>query len=253
MANLIDWNTLNHKVELFFDNESNVDTHQKAFPLLMLTTLLDVSDEEAEDAVTDGGHDRGVDAVFVDERDGKNSVHVFQFKYVSTFQKSKNNFPSVEIDKLVSFFDDVLDENKEMEETCNPILWSKIQEIWSAFNRKNLSIEVHFCGNMDSMNEASQLRANNHFKKYPYINIHHHSLDAIISLLIDKKTPRIDNSITVVDKDYFDRTDGNVRGMICTIEALELIRIITDPDHPEKVLPDIFNIMSESTSPEPTE
>ncbi|GAB7025756.1 hypothetical protein [Geotalea toluenoxydans] len=108
MANMLDWNTLDHKVKAYLDHENGIDIPQKAFPILMVASILGVSDEEAEDAITDGGMDRGCDAVFVDDREGRNSIHVFQFKYVTTFENTKNNFPGGEIDKLVSFFDDVL-------------------------------------------------------------------------------------------------------------------------------------------------
>ncbi len=77
MANLLDWNTLDHKVKAYLDPDNGIDLEQKAFPILMVATLLDLSDEEAEDSITDGSKDRGVDAVFVDERNGSNSIHVF--------------------------------------------------------------------------------------------------------------------------------------------------------------------------------
>ncbi|EBL1551060.1 abortive phage infection protein, partial [Salmonella enterica] len=89
MANLLDWNTLHHKVQAYLDPENGIDKPQKAFPILMVATLLNVSDEEAEDAITDGSMDRGVDAVYVDDRDGRNSIHIFQFKYSDTFENTK--------------------------------------------------------------------------------------------------------------------------------------------------------------------
>ena len=241
MANMLDWNTLDHKVKAYIDPDSGIDTEQKAFPILMVATLLAISDEEAEDSITDGGKDRGIDAVFIDDRNGSNSIHVFQFKYVNTFENTKNNFPSGEIDKLVSFFDDVLDLNKSLETTCNPLLWNKVKEIWAALDKPNPSIEVHFCGNTEFMQPHEMERANNSLGKFKYFNVHHHSLETIVDLFVDKKSVEINNQIQVVDKDYFDRTDGNIRGLICTVEASEIVRIISDPDDPSRVLKDIFN------------
>ena len=155
---------------------------QKAFPILMVSSILGVSDEEAEEGIIDGGMDRGCDAVFVDDRGGRNSIHVFQFKYVNTFENTKKNFPGGEIDKLVSFFDDVLDENKGLEKTCNPLLWNKVKEIWAALNKPNPSIEVHFCGNTENMAPAELERANNALGKYKYFHVNHHSLDTLVDL-----------------------------------------------------------------------
>lgn len=241
MANMLDWNTIDHKVKAYLDPDNGIDTPQKAFPILMVASILGVSDEEAEDAITDGGMDRGCDAVFIDDRGGRNSIHVFQFKYVNTFENTKKNFPGGEIDKLVSFFDDILDENKSLEKTCNPLLWNKVKEIWASLNKSHPSIEVHFCGNTENMASAELERANKALEKYKYFHVNHHSLDTIVNLFVDKKAVAIDNQIQVVDKDYFDRTDGSIRGLICTVEASEIVRIISDPENPEKVQKEIFN------------
>ena len=241
MANLLDWNTLDHKVKAYLDPENGVDIEQKAFPILMVSSLLGVSDEEAEDSITDGSKDRGVDAVFIDDRDGRNSIHVFQFKYVDNFENTKKNFPSGEIDKLVSFFDDLLDLNKSLEDTCNPILWNKVKEMWAALDKPKPSIEVHFCGNTLPMQDGEKDRADTSLGKFKYFNVHHHSLDSIVDMFVDKKSAIINDQIQVVDKDYFDRTDGSIRGLICTVEATEIVRIITDPEDPVSVQKEIFN------------
>ncbi len=241
MANLLDWNTLGHKVKAYLDPDNGVDIEQKAFPILMVSSLLGVSDEEAEDSITDGSNDRGVDAVFIDDRDGRNAIHVFQFKYVNTFENTKKNFPSGEIDKLVSFFVDLLDLNKSLENTCNPILWNKVKEMWTALDKPKPSIEVHFCGNTLPMQDGEKNRANASLGKFNYFNVHHHSLDSIVGMFVDKKSAVINDQIQVVDKDYFDRTDGSIRGLICTVEAAEVVRIITDPEDPSTVKKEIFN------------
>lgn len=241
MANLLDWNTLDHKVKSYIDIENGIDSEQKAFPILMVSSLLMVSDEEAEDAITDGAKDRGVDAVFVDDRDGKNVIHVFQFKYVNTYENTKKNFPSAEIDKLVSFFDDLLDVNKSLEDTCNPILWNKVKEIWAALDKSKPSIEVHFCGNTLPMQGDERKRADSSLGKFKYFNVNHHSLDSIVEMFVEKKHTKINNQIQVVDKDYFDRTDGSIRGLICTVEANEVISLIANPEDPTSVNKEIFN------------
>jgi hypothetical protein len=66
------------------------------------------SSEDVEEAITDGPNDRGVDAVVIEERAEGNIVHLFQIKCVSDFEKASNNFPSKEIDKLLSFIAEVL-------------------------------------------------------------------------------------------------------------------------------------------------
>ena len=82
---LLDWNQI-HRNVLSIKQRSNCETDQQAFSFLVLRTLLEFSDEEAADAATDGSQDRGIDAVAIDDREGKNDIHLFNFKYASSFE-----------------------------------------------------------------------------------------------------------------------------------------------------------------------
>jgi hypothetical protein len=241
MANLLDWNTLDNQVKSYIDSKAGIDTRQKAFPILMVASILKISDEEAVDSITDGGKDRGVDAVFVDDRDGANSIHIFQFKYVDSFANTKKNFPSGETDKLISYFNDVLESKKSMKATVNPILWNKTNEIWDALDEPAPKINIHFCGNLEEMESSEKKRATDAFEKYKQFSVHHHSLASIVSFFIDRARPKINRQISAVDKDYFDRSDGNIRGLICSVEATEIVNMVRDPNHPTEVLGEIFN------------
>jgi len=60
-------------------------------------------------------------------------------------------------------------------------------------------------------------------------------------MFVEKENTKINNQIQVVDKDYFDRTDGSIRGLICTVEANEVISLIANPEDPTSVNKEIFN------------
>lgn len=241
MATLLDWNALSHKCKSYIGESDYATTEKRAFHHIVLEYLLDLSPEEITDSITDGSDDRGVDAVFVDDRDDRNVIHLFQFKHTNVFANAKNNFPSNEIDKILSFCADILNQNRSMKDTCNPVLWTKVQDIWFALDQASPSFCIHFCGNMEPMVMAQQKRVKNALDEYGSFSIEHHSLDSIVQLFVDKKRPQIDATIRAVDKNYFERTDGNIRGLICTIEATELIKLITDPEDPKKVRYDAFN------------
>lgn len=241
MATLLDWNALSQKTSSYMGDSPYCTTPGRTFTYVMLEYLLGLSAEEIEDSITDGPNDRGVDAVYVDERDGRNTIHIFQFKHVNSFDKAKNNFPSTEIDKLLSFCADMLNQTAEMEATCNPILWKKVQEIWDALKNPNPYFEVHLSGNMKDLVSTQKQRLTSALTAYRSFNVNHHTLDSIIQLFIEKKRPKVNAKLRVVDKNYFERTDGNIRGLIATLEATELIRLIADPDDPKQVNSGVFN------------
>jgi hypothetical protein len=241
MVTLLDWNAVTLKSKSYIGESEYANTQKRAFSHIMIEYLLLLSPEEITDSITDGANDRGIDAVFVDDRDDRNAIHLFQFKHVNLFPKAKNNFPSSEIDKILSYCSDLLNQSNNMKETCNPVLWAKTQEIWEALGKKDPTFHIHFCGNMKAMVPTHQTRINDALAEYGSFAVHHHSLDSIVTMFLEKKHPRIDARLKVVDKNYFERTDGNIRGLIVTFEASEIINLITDPDNPSRVRHEAFN------------
>ena len=51
--------------------------------------MLDLNADEIADDLTDGHMDCGIDAIHISGRE----VSVFSFKYATTFEQSKKNFP----------------------------------------------------------------------------------------------------------------------------------------------------------------
>lgn len=241
MATLLDWNALTHKCKAYVGESDYATTEKRAFSHIVLEYLLSLSPEEITDSITDGPDDRGVDAVYIDDRDSSNVIHLFQFKHTPKFAKAKNNFPSNEIDKILSFCADLLNESDNMQNTCNHVLWKKVQDIWSALERPDPSFCIHFCGNMQQMVSTQQDRIKQAVDEYGSFTVLHHSLDSIVQMFLDKKRPQINATLQAVDKNYFERTDGNIRGLICTFEATEIVNLIADPDDPTQVRRDAFN------------
>jgi hypothetical protein len=241
MATLLDWNTVSHKVASYVGESPYCTSPSRAFTYMVLEYLLCLSPQEIEDAITDGHDDRGIDAVYVDEADRRNVIHLFQFKHVGSFAHAKRNFPSTEIDKLLSFCADFLNQESGMRATCNPILWAKVQDIWAALRNPFPSFEVHFCGNMNGLTEPHKKRVEAALAGYRSFTVRHHTLDSLVRFFIEQKRARIDATLTVVDKNYFERTDGNLRGLIVTLEATELVNLIRDSDQPSQVRLSVFN------------
>src|SRR4030067_850731 len=112
MVTLLDWNTVSHKVASYVGESPYCTNLSRAFTYVLLEYLLCLSPEEIEDAITDGPDDRGIDAVYVDEGDGRNIIHLFQFKHVGSFAQAKSvrervrscnhTFPFLEQDRMSS-------------------------------------------------------------------------------------------------------------------------------------------------------
>lgn len=146
MATLIDWSEVDLKIQAYC-SQFQYDTRSMALTHIVLEHMFGMSPDEVDESITDGTQDRGIDAVVIPEGRQPAVIHLFQVKCVDAFEKADNNFPSTEIDKLLSFLADLLRKEAGMEITCNPLLWGKVQEIWDAFEYGVPKFTVHMVGN----------------------------------------------------------------------------------------------------------
>ncbi len=240
MATLIDWSAveaqINGNVDLY-----EYESRSQALAHTVLERLFGLSAEEIGEDITDGSKDRGIDAVHVEESVDGVVVHLFQFKTVSSFDKRDNNFPSSEIDKILSFVSDLLAKKEEMQDICNAVLWEKILEIWGVFDQGTPKFVIHLASNTGELTPEERKRLESALSPYRIFHVKEHSLTTIARLLIESKTPQLDRELRLVDNQYFERVDGNIRGLVATIEANELISIIRDPEEPSDVVREIFD------------
>src|SRR5438094_4031861 len=128
MPNLSAFSMINEKANKYKDDYSleNIST---AFAWLSLEIILDLNPDEIDDSLTDGPMDCGVDAIYITGRD----VHVFSFKYATTFEQTRKNFPETDLDKLLVTMDRIYGKSLTKDDV-NDALWEKVCEIWDLFN-----------------------------------------------------------------------------------------------------------------------
>jgi hypothetical protein len=71
------------------------------FQRLVLSKLFKISLLEADQQITDGGDDCGIDCFVIDYNDNK--IHLISTKTVDSYEKANKNFPGAEVAKLIYF------------------------------------------------------------------------------------------------------------------------------------------------------
>ena len=98
-----------------------------AFVYLSVKTMLDLSDDEAFDCLTEGEQDFGVDAIHLsEEHDGEFTVSLFQGKYKRNFE-GNSNFPETGINGLINAVRHIFDPASNLRD-INDRLKSKVEE-----------------------------------------------------------------------------------------------------------------------------
>ena len=102
----LEFSMINGRVEAVRDRVKARDNGE-AFLYLVLEQLFPRSDEEVSSLITDGGNDRGADAVCIHVDGDSAYIHIIQCKYANSVKKAGGNFPGGEVDKLISLILDI--------------------------------------------------------------------------------------------------------------------------------------------------
>lgn len=249
MANLLDFTLVESHVKKLMQ-ENDLANASNAFYYLVLDQLLGLDIQEIDDAITDNfylkkkeekgrvdgvaGKDRGIDAVVIDYADDDVTIHFFNCKYTELFRKLDGWFPGAEIDKIVTFLNDLFSKEASMKNTTNPILYSKIQEIWDVIATQNPSYVVHICTNTyRAFAEDDRARFEREMRKYGKrgnFTFEYHCMEDWVALLTHENKRILNARIKAIGYNYFDKADGDIRALIAEIDALDLVRIVLNDD-----------------------
>lgn len=185
-------------------NHNDNKLHSASFVVLAVKTLLDLTEEEAVECLTEGGGDFGVDAIEVGEvQDGEFSVTLFQGKYKFDLE-GRSNFSQTGIEKLIQAVGTLFDPYKAI--TVNPYLKPRVEEIRSFVADGYLpQVRVIACNNgLPWKQEAQQLIEHAGFgDQVLFEHVNHDSLVAIIqSLKPVNDTVRLTGKAIVEDYDF---------------------------------------------------
>src|SRR5215813_9016392 len=171
--------------------DNNLATASLGFSFFILDLVLSLQPDEIEDSLTDSfylqsqsrdsGHDRGIDALYIDRSETPNVVHIFNFKLTEVFENTSNFFPASEIDKILGFLATIMQQDTSLREHVNPVLFSKAQEIWNLFQSQNPKFIVHICANYYfPFEENEKKRFERELQKYSSITAEYHLMPDLV-------------------------------------------------------------------------
>lgn len=152
-----------------------------AFVFVCVKTVLDLTEEEAMDCMTEGGSDFGVDAAEVsDVQDGEFTVTLFQGKYKQDLEGDAN-FPETGITKAIQAVRLLFDPASVV--TVNPQLLARLEEIRSLIRDGNIPrVRFVLCNNGQPWTAQAQQLINR--ERFPdQVRLEHVNHDLIIHLL----------------------------------------------------------------------
>lgn len=238
MANIQDFSLINTNVKKYM-SELNLEDASNAFYYFVLRLILELQDDEIDDSITDnfyltkkgksGGHDRGIDAIYIDDASTPPIIHLFNCKYAETFPKTAGNYPAGEIDKIANFLNALMLQDDGLKDSVNPILSSKVQEIWNLFQNVNPHFSIHICSNFQKGFEKNEkTRFEREINRHSNFEIHYHFIDELVKRITKRGKQKVNAKLKPSSKELIEKSDGDVRALIIDVDAKDLIRIVLD-------------------------
>lgn len=238
VPSLQDFATVNNHVEKV-TREQSLDTSSLGFMFLALDLILNLQEDEIRDSITDnsylvkvsdqGGHDRGIDAVHIEDDQNPPKVHLFTFKYTGDETKTISHFPATEIDKIITFITSVITSNPALKLEVNPVLFQKVNDIWQLFRKTEPTFVVHVCSNFyNGFEPGEQRRFEREIGRFSHFSIRYHQMLDFVSFLQKKNKQTVNAKLCAIDRNYFEKSDGDIRALIVNVDARELLKIVVD-------------------------
>lgn len=255
MASLQDF-SLVQTIVTKIKNDYSLKSNSSAFTYFVLDSILNLQPDEIHDSITDtnylkernlsSGHDRGIDAIYIDNESSDNSiVHLFNIKYCEKFDNINNNFPSSEIDKILNFIRDLFSRNIELKNDINLSLSNKVEEIWDLFNNQTPHFVIHITSNFyNGFENNERLRFERGINEHSFFKIQYYTMIEFVNIVSRKDKLEINCKIKAIGKNFFEKSDGEIRALIVNFDAKDIIRIVlSDHDLRDNVALDDYNVM----------
>lgn len=224
-----------------YTKDQDLSNDSLGFLFFALDIILGLQDDEADDAITDtsyvthnnkgAGHDRGIDAIYIDYIEKPAIIHLFNMKYTGEQRKTGNNFPSGEIDKILGFLTALITSDEESFVGVNKQLFSKVEEIWNLYKSQNPKFVVHLCANhYNGLVEPERQRFERGIEKYSDFKIEYHFMKWFVTSLTRKGKQIVNARLRAIDQNLFEKSDGDIRALIVNIDARELLRIVSNDE-----------------------
>ncbi len=159
---------------------------------------------------------------------------------MSEFDHTSKGFPETELTKIITTMDSIFSGHTGKSDV-NDALWEKINEIWDAFKKGSLKFRIYLCSNKQKLNETAQKRFERALEKHRVIEVYYLDLEDIVNKILERKYNKVNGQLTFVEKQYFDRSDAGLKGIVATISATDLVNLIQDHNDETRINEDVFN------------
>jgi len=214
---LLDWTAVEDEIK----SRSGENREQK-FLSFVLDHIFTVGNPRIRHWRSDGGNDRGIDAVVIEEEEKR--IHFVNTKCVKGYEKSAHNFPSSEVDKSLTFLDELIHKSSTLLK-CNRPLAEAVKATWDCLEASPYTLHFHLCSNQSPLVAEERIRLSLNLKAKK-ISLEEHHLQILAGerqRLVQPRSKRLS-----FKSEALERTLGKARTVAGYVSVSEIARFVSD-------------------------
>ncbi len=202
-----------------------------AFLYLVLEQYFPDRSSDYPEIIVDGGNDLGVDAIEILERDDRAEVYIFQSKHRTSLDSTERTINDAEVLKIGSFLHGLFDKEDRLTKTGNFQLAEAVKRIWQLHRLGVICrYKVVFCSNGKGLSHSAATIFTSTLSSMPNVEYEVYGPAEIMRDIGANGREREDGYLQVIGKEAFERTDGDIRGVIASVDARSFVEMIRTPD-----------------------
>jgi len=218
--NKLDWATVEQALAA---NGNSDESRPIKFQRLVLERLLNVPAHEADEYITDGGDDCGVDCFVIDHNNS--NIHIISTKTVDAYTKARKNFPGTEVTKLICFVRDFVGHVENLLARCNPLLRAKVIEAWDAISAGRVfQICVHVCSNQCQLIDRD-FRSLREAMGEIKVSAFEHPLSRLSDEVSRNWAPPTSKSLRFIGRELFEHAEADADTDLATCSLMGSVKI----------------------------
>jgi AIPR protein len=183
------------------------------------------------EVITDGGDDRGVDAIHIVESEDVAEIYLVQSKYRENQSSCDRTINDSEIMKISLFLNELFDQSETLKNSYNLRLNEAVKRIWDIHAAgKVCRYNVTFISNGNGFSHTAKNIINSTTTSHPSVSFDFYGAPDIIRGLQHEGLQRESGKLQVIGKEILERSDGDVRGVIASVDARSFVELIKTPD-----------------------
>ncbi|WP_424988235.1 AIPR family protein [Microbulbifer sp. S227A] len=226
----MDWDIVGARVSDAVSRHS-FPTNSIGFLSVVLEQLFPSIQDQLQEAITDGSDDRGIDAVHIVENETSAEVFLFQSKYREHQKSCSKTINDSEVLKVSLFLNELFEKADSLANCNNFRLNEAVNRIWQLHeDGKICRYRVIFCSNGQSFSESASKIAASVTSSHPQVSFEFYGVNDVMRGFASEGRAVEDGCLQVVGKEILERSDGDIRGVVASVDAKSFIDLIRSED-----------------------